>query len=224
MGFRERVNSKSLPSAAGIQYSLLVPSTVLPAAPCTISMQASLERPTAAVLRRGVCAGTIESSSGSAKLTPIPRSTVRRERCLFVRYAIFVYLPLLERVSITAVRRLSLRSRVRRRRAFGRPHLERYALHHTQNKSRKAIVILRRFTFHAANRWHIAIIQNATHSVGQQISRKISQECVGVCQHGLANADRTVQFRSIIHFAGAVYRDTAIFLSPDPDGIVVLQR
>ena len=33
----------------------------------------------AAVLRRGVCAGTIESKSGSASVTPNPRSTVRRE-------------------------------------------------------------------------------------------------------------------------------------------------
>ena len=38
----------------------------------------------AAVLPSGVCAGTIESSSGSASDTPMPRRTVRRERCFFV--------------------------------------------------------------------------------------------------------------------------------------------
>ena len=38
----------------------------------------------AAVLRRGVCAGTIASNSGNASDTPIPRSTVRRERCFRV--------------------------------------------------------------------------------------------------------------------------------------------
>src|SRR5579871_2096685 len=39
----------------------------------------------AAVLARGVCAGTIESSKGSARLTPAPRRNVRLGRCLRVR-------------------------------------------------------------------------------------------------------------------------------------------
>jgi len=38
----------------------------------------------AAVLFKGVCAGTIDSSSGNATVTPAPRRNVRRERCLFV--------------------------------------------------------------------------------------------------------------------------------------------
>src|ERR1051326_1004106 len=37
----------------------------------------------AAVLAKGVCAGSIESSSGSATVTPAPRRNVRRERCFF---------------------------------------------------------------------------------------------------------------------------------------------
>src|SRR5579885_330999 len=39
----------------------------------------------AAVRLRGVCAGSIESSSGSAMDTPRPRKKVRRGRCFFVR-------------------------------------------------------------------------------------------------------------------------------------------
>src|ERR1022692_640188 len=38
----------------------------------------------AAVWRSGVCAGTIESSNGSARVTPIPRRRVRREMCFLV--------------------------------------------------------------------------------------------------------------------------------------------
>jgi hypothetical protein len=38
----------------------------------------------AAVLASGVCAGTIESSSGNATDTPTPRSNVRRERYFLV--------------------------------------------------------------------------------------------------------------------------------------------
>ncbi len=37
----------------------------------------------AAVSRSGVSAGTIDSSSGSARVTPAPRRNVRRGRCFF---------------------------------------------------------------------------------------------------------------------------------------------
>src|SRR5262252_1677902 len=54
-------------------------------------MQHSLGRGEAAVLARGVCAGTIESSSGKAKDAPTPRSMVRRERCLLVMNISLLY-------------------------------------------------------------------------------------------------------------------------------------
>ncbi len=38
----------------------------------------------AAVLLIKVCAGIMESSSGSASATPTPRSSVRRDRCFLV--------------------------------------------------------------------------------------------------------------------------------------------
>src|SRR5215471_9170364 len=38
----------------------------------------------AAVWRRGVCAGTIDSSRGSEIEAPSPRNTVRLDRCFFV--------------------------------------------------------------------------------------------------------------------------------------------
>jgi hypothetical protein len=63
---------------------LFDPSTVLPAEPCTISMQHRRERGAAAVFAKGVCAGTIESRKGNAKDAPTPRKIVRRERCFLV--------------------------------------------------------------------------------------------------------------------------------------------
>ena len=56
---------------------------VAPAEPCTISMAASRTLP-AAVLANTVRAGTIASSNGNAIVTPMPRSTVRREMCFLV--------------------------------------------------------------------------------------------------------------------------------------------
>src|SRR5437762_6058333 len=57
---------------------------VLPAAPCTISMATRRAFGVATVRRNGVCAGTIESSQGSASETPQPRRNVRRERYFLV--------------------------------------------------------------------------------------------------------------------------------------------
>ena len=56
-----------------------MPCWVLPADPCTISMQTSRVFGTAAVRASSVRAGTIASSSGSDTAAPMPRSTVRRE-------------------------------------------------------------------------------------------------------------------------------------------------
>src|SRR5262245_850340 len=39
--------------------------------------------PAACALAEGTSAGNIESSSGSARVTPAPRRNVRRERCFF---------------------------------------------------------------------------------------------------------------------------------------------
>ena len=66
---------------AGVQC---LPASELPAEPRTISRHARRLRGNAAVLRNGVCAGTIESKRGRAEVTPIPRRTERRERCFFV--------------------------------------------------------------------------------------------------------------------------------------------
>src|SRR5260370_36548510 len=54
------------------------------AAPCGTKMPVKRVLGVAAVLVKGVCAGTIESNSGSASATPAPWSTVRREMCFLV--------------------------------------------------------------------------------------------------------------------------------------------
>ena len=46
----------------------------------------------APLFARGVCAGIIESSSGSARVMPAPRRNARRGMCFFVRNISFVFL------------------------------------------------------------------------------------------------------------------------------------
>src|SRR6185369_2460290 len=73
-GFRTNGNS---PGCVKVEYS--------GAQPC--GLKSPMKRGTlgsAATFEEGVCAGIMESSSGSASVTPAPRSKVRRERCFLV--------------------------------------------------------------------------------------------------------------------------------------------
>src|SRR5438093_9327065 len=63
-----------------------MPIAELPADPCTISMHTRRTFFPAALAPQAFRAGVIASRNGSASVTPIPFRTVRRERCLFVRY------------------------------------------------------------------------------------------------------------------------------------------
>src|SRR5437870_2950851 len=58
----------------------------------------------AAVFFSSVCAGTIESSSGNARVTPIPRRNVRRGRCFLVRNIALLCLPVkLPRLNVSYI-------------------------------------------------------------------------------------------------------------------------
>src|SRR5271156_803637 len=69
-------NSKPLPSVLGIQYP--------GAAPCGTKIPVKRVFGFAAVLRNGVCAGTIESKNGRASAMPAPRRNVRLGTCFLV--------------------------------------------------------------------------------------------------------------------------------------------
>src|SRR5260370_5545361 len=104
----------------------------------------------AAVLRSGVCAGTMESSSGRARPTPMPRRIVRRERCFLVMYM------------------LSLNF-------FRSTHLKRSALHDAKNKCREAVVLLRRLRSDGAYCRHVTIIDHTAEAIRQQVLRKFTE-------------------------------------------------
>src|SRR5579864_2645239 len=122
-GFVINENSKSVPSCSGLQYP--------GAAPCGCQMPTKRLTGLAAVLRKGVWAGTIESSSGKANVTPTPRKNVRRAICFFV---INIYLASLVRTLF-----------------HFRSHLKWGALDHTHQERRKLIVILFRFPHNRAD-------------------------------------------------------------------------
>src|SRR5579872_2057221 len=100
-------------------------------------MHARRVLPTAAVLSRGVAAGTMESRSGRLSAAPKPRSTVRREICFLVMYCTLSppSVLVLDSGRYTALRICILSP----------PHLERRALHDPQYERREMIIALGRF-------------------------------------------------------------------------------
>src|SRR6186713_2177792 len=90
---------------------------------------------TAAVCARSVPAGTIESSSGSASVTPVPRRNVRRERCFFVMKLTAVCLH-------TPVRWTGSQTLLLARRSLASAlHLERRALHDAGDERREPVAV-----------------------------------------------------------------------------------
>src|SRR5579872_6163186 len=95
----------------------------------------------AAVLLKGVCAGTIESSSGNANVTPTPRKNVRRGTCFLVMN---IYLVSLVRAFFCF-----------------RSHLEWGALDHAHQNRRELIVILIGIPYNRPDHRHIVVFDSA---------------------------------------------------------------
>src|SRR5579871_2233403 len=92
----------------------------------------------AAAFAEGTSAGNMESSSGSARVTPAPRSSVRRERRFLV---------------------MSIGS------SFHFVHLKWRAGHNPQNDRRKAVIASRRITHNPAHHRHIPVIHAAAQRI-----------------------------------------------------------
>src|SRR5262245_9778363 len=83
--------SKSRPAAAGDHIFFCSPYRVHPAAPWTISRQASRS---GGFFVCGVIAGSMDSRNGSATVAPMPRSTVLREIAFLVMNILLLLLLL----------------------------------------------------------------------------------------------------------------------------------
>src|SRR5215510_14482947 len=96
----------------------------------------------AAVLLRGVCAGTMDSRKGRAIVTPAPLRKVRLERCF------------LEMTVMT----------VSSGRLFHH-HLERCALNNAENDRRKMIIVASRLINNGSDRGHVIVMYCTAHGV-----------------------------------------------------------
>src|SRR5688500_18901991 len=101
----------------------------------------------AAVSRMGVNAGTIESSNGSARDTPMPRRNVRRGRCLRVTNMVGS-LP----GAVCSLVRLHA-------------HLELRAADDAENDTGEAVVLLRHVAHDRADGRHVRVLHAAAEGV-----------------------------------------------------------
>src|ERR1700733_12689830 len=178
-----------------------MPSMVLPAEPCTISIAAKRVRGVAAVLRSGVCAGTMESSNGSATVAPKPRRTVRREMCFLVMNIV-----------------LTPRGTCENCRLVFRPsHLERRAFHDAQNDRGKPIIDAGRFTVDGPNRRHVVVFEAAAQRIGQQLLSEGSGERIRMVHQCLPQAGRTIDFGAVHQLPRSVDIGPAVMNAPCSD-------
>src|SRR5580692_4659254 len=138
--------SKLDPSCWGLQYP--------GAAPCGCQIPMKRLTGAAAVLPRGVCAGTIESSSGKPSVMPAPRKNVRRGMNFF---SINISL---DSCSVTGCLF-----------DFFRSHLKWGALNNSHQNRQEPVVILVRVPDDRPDHRHIFVFDPAAQAEGHQLLR-----------------------------------------------------
>src|SRR5438552_2179281 len=154
----------------------------------------------------------MESSSGSASDTPMPRRTVRRERCFLVMN---IDVRLLFHSGDIGCRGLRL---------FRSSHLERGALYDAEDERGETVVAPGRLALNATHERHISIISYAADAVSQKIFGKSTDKCIGMIRNRLTQAGGAVQLHAVEHFAGGVDGKAAILCAPRAHGVEVLER
>src|SRR5262245_4791552 len=116
----------------------------------------------AAVSRDGVNAGSIESSNGTASVTPAPRRNVRRGMCFLATNIVIS----------TSVRAYNVSALY--------PHLELRTLHDRQDDGRESVVVLRDVACNRPNRRHVGVLHAASHRIGHQLLDEHPDELRGI--------------------------------------------
>src|ERR1700722_2845399 len=197
----------------------------------------------AAVLASAVPAGIMASSSGSAIDTPIPRRTVRRDRCFLVMKCILVTTPRrlclhsypgspLAGCPVRRMRRTLLLLRlgslrlVRNRVIRGRALLELVTVDDPHDDRREAIVVFRAVAHDGADRRHIVIVDRATRRVGHQLLGDGLYKLVRVRRERVPKVHGPVDLRAVWQYARGVdgRPGDAIFRAPFAHRIEVLER
>src|SRR5688572_26710673 len=127
-------------------------------------MHDSRVRPAAAVLASAVRAGTIASRKGSATVAPMPRRTVRRERCFLVRYML-----------------------------ISPAHLECWTLDDPQDEGREAITRSGRVAHDPADGRHVEGRETSAETVGHEVLGERAHDDLPVLQERRAERDRAIE-------------------------------
>src|ERR1700687_153861 len=159
------------------------------------------------------------SSSGNAIAVPNARSTVRRDRCIFVMYMADVSSP--GKVPLLTVR--DRRSRwCDRRRVLYSPHLERCDVDDTENQRRPPVAFAIGVPQELSQRGLIVIRDRSSERIRQELFRHGGGEFVTLAEH-LSKRLRSGDPGAVGQRARGINRCAAVAVTPLADRIEILE-
>src|SRR4051812_28942847 len=190
------MNSKLSPTVFGVQNPGRSPSGTKIAPKRRVGFGA------AAVLAIAVIAGTIDSSSGSASVTPIPRRKVRLGNDILVMN--MAASSLLGPAQPPATRALTSGGPDRRVVTFLShldPLLKGRAVDDALHNRRELVIVRRAATDDRAHRGHVVIRETAAERVGQQLLGHRADEDLRVAHQRLPQRHHAIDLRAVEEFA-----------------------
>src|SRR5579863_1284251 len=184
--------------------------------PCGTKQPTNRGLGVAAVCAWAVEAGIIASSSGSASVTPLPFKTVRREMCFLVINiaAVFSYLlqlMLSSRPLLVVGARLHV-------------HLERSALHDTQDDCGEGVVTRGRISHDGPYQGHVLILDAPAQRIGHHFLCNNPCKLIGTAHQRIAEAGHPVHLGSVYQDAAGIDGTVAVLRAPCAHCVEVFER
>src|SRR5882762_577593 len=167
------------------------------------------------------------SSSGRASVTPTPRRNVRRGSAILEINIDELLMRQNETGYRTIWNLLAGHLGVRRRldlRTMRRPHLERRALHRTQDQRLEFVTAGRTVTDDLPHRRRIIVLEAAAERVDHQLLGDGGRELLGARSHPVPQAGRTRKPRAVWQRGGRIDDRVPVAGAPLAGGIEVLER
>src|SRR6185437_173965 len=192
------VKSKPAPTFSGTQYP--------GAMPCGTKMAAKRVGATPAVWASGVCAGIIESRRGSAKATPVPRRTARRDRCFLVMIA-----DLLGGIFLSISQSLHV-------------HLELFALYDAEHQRGETIIIFFGFVHDGTKCGHVVVFDATAERIGHQVFGSDADKLRRVAHQGITQTFQAIKLAAVDQEAGGIDGVSGVLGAPSADGVEIFER
>src|SRR5688572_403894 len=225
--------SNCRPVAAGDHMFIVAPSSLHPAAPCTISIATSRVRSGARRLARPT--GTIASRNGNANVAPRLCTNARRGSGFPVRKCMDLILP--SSLGLPAARRtlrvLNLWDFARRalliliRRGGGHRHAprsERVARHDAEHEIRELVAARLRVAHDAADRRPVVVLHAPAEAVGHEVRGERAEDWLRPLEQHLLQLRRRRDRCAVVEVTTRVERRAVLANAPLTGHVEVVER